>query len=173
MIVDRWKHILLDASQSEYFVSESYAALTAILAWVLQRIRTNQDDQSPATHAAIEVKQMLEQQSAIDFYRTAKAAIPKSVEKDFGSFNALGFLKWLRDGLCHGDASTVTPVNKGQALKGFRIRRLAQGDNQIRTLRLTPSMMQDTGAALATLYCNALALSTLSGVRQWPVTIEG
>lgn len=93
MIVDRWKRILLDSAQPEYAVSESYAALTAILAWVLQRIRTNQDDSTPATRAALEVKQMLEQQSAADFYRTAKMAIPNSVQKDFNSCNALGLLK--------------------------------------------------------------------------------
>lgn len=161
MIVDRWKRILLDSAQSDFAVSESYAALTAILAWVLQRIRTNQSDPSPATKAALEVKQVLEQQSAIDFYRTAQAPIPNSVQHDFHSCNALGLLKWLRDGLCHGDARTVTPVNRGQTLKGFKIRRLAQGDDRFRTLFLTHSMMQDTGIALATRYCSALHINAL------------
>jgi hypothetical protein len=157
-VVDRLHSMLKEAPHAEYNVTQSYGFCVAILAWVLQRIRTPEGHaMSPEDRAAISVKHALAQQKVAGPPWGLKAG--DTVTKghgDFEDFTAFEFLKWLRDASCHGDARQISPVNKGGSLIGFEFQSRSWGDDRKRSLILTQHDLRRIGCGLAEMYCEAL-----------------
>lgn len=158
-VVDRLRS-MLNETHAEFSVTLSYGLSVAILAWVMQRIRTPAHQaQSAEDHAAVSVKTALDQQrvEALPWgLKTGGAVTEPAVHADFKDFTAFNFLKWLRDATCHGDARQIAPVNDGNRLTGFEVRAAAHGDHE-RALVLTESDWRRIGSSLAKMYCEALA----------------
>ena len=158
-VVDRLRSLLNEPAHTEYNVTQAYGLCVAILAWVMQRVRTpDSHAQSPEDHAAIAVRTHLEQQSVDALPWALKTRVPSGQEADHWAFegcNAFDFLKWLRDATCHGDARQISPSNMGGSLVGFEIRAKARGDHE-RSLVLTERDLRRIGNALAKVYCEAL-----------------
>lgn len=158
-VVDRLRSLLNEPAHAEYNVTQAYGLCVAILAWVMQRVRTpDSQARSPEDHAAIAVRKSLERQSVEALPCGLKTRSPngQGVEHtEFKDFSAFDFLKWLRDATCHGDARQISPSNMGGSLVGFEIRAKAR-DDQERSLILTERDLRRIGNALATLYCDAL-----------------
>ena len=158
-VVDRLRAMLNEPPHAEYSVTQSYGLCVAILAWVMQRARTPENqDNSPEDLAAISVKSTLDGQSveALPWgLKTGGLEGQVSTSCDFRGFTAFDFLKWLRDASCHGDARQVFPVNSGGSLRGFEFRASARNDRE-RTLILTERDLRRIGLALAAMYCQAL-----------------
>jgi hypothetical protein len=152
--------MLTEAPHAEYNVTQSYGLCIAILAWVMQRIRTPEDKaQSPEDRAAISVKKTLNLQrvDALPWGLRTDGIESKSPDHgDFKGFTAFNFLKWLRDASCHGDARQIAPVNHGNKLMGFEFRAKGLGDDRARCLVLTESDLRRIGGCLAAMYCEAL-----------------
>lgn len=165
-VVDRLRSMLNEAPHASYNVTQSYGLCVAILAWVMQRVRTPESQaNSPEDYAAISVKSDLETQSVealpwgIKTIGQAGKA-PKNV--DFSGFTAFKFLTWLRDASCHGDARQIFPVNKGGSLIGFEFRAKARGDRE-RSLFLNEQDLRRIGKGLANLFCSALQVAASEG----------
>lgn len=158
-VVDRLRFLLLETPHADYSVTQAYGLCVAVLAWVMQRIRTpDSHAMSPDDHAAIEVRKKLEQQTVEAppwGIKTGIANLQVVEHGDFKDFSAFNFLKWLRDATCHGDARQVSPYNLGGRLIGFEIRATARGDHE-RSLVVTERDLRRIGGALATVYCDAL-----------------
>ncbi len=161
-VVDRLQKMLNETPHAEYNVTQSYGLCVAILAWVMQRVRTPESQaNSPEDCAAISVKSDLEQQIVEALPWGLKTRMPEgqiSRSGDFMGFTAFKFLTWLRDASCHGDARQVLPVNSGGSLRGFEFRASARGDHE-RKLVLTERDLRRIGVGLATMYCQALQLA--------------
>lgn len=163
-VVDRLRAMLDETPHAEYNLTQSYGLCVAILAWVMQRVRTPEKaDNSPEDRAAISVMAALDGQ---DVKALSWALNTGGVERqlaasgDFSGFTAFGFLKWLREASCHGDARQVFPVNSSGSLQGFEFRATARNDRQ-RTLFLTERDLRQIGLGLATMYCRALQSAAL------------
>ena len=158
-VVDRLRSMLHEPAHPEYNVTQAYGLCVAILAWVMQRVRTpDSQARSLEDHAAIKVRKSLERQpvEALPWGLKTLGPAGQGVEhKAFKDFSAFDFLKWLRDATCHGDARQISPSNMGGSLVGFEIRAKAR-DDQERSLILTERDLRRIGNALATLYCDAL-----------------
>lgn len=158
-VVDRLRAMLNETPHAEYNVTQSYGLCVAILAWVMQRVRTPESQSnSPEDRAAISVKSALDGQSVEALPWGLKTGAPEGqvpVSGDFRGFTAFNFLKWLRDASCHGDARQVLPVNSGGSLRGFEFRATAKNDQE-RSLILTERDLRRIGMGLATMYCQAL-----------------
>ena len=158
-VVDRLRSMLNEPSHPEFNVTQAYGLCIAILAWVMQRIRTpDSQASSPEDRAAIAARRNLEHQTveALPWgLNTRGPAEEIAVHADFKGFSAFDFLKWLRDATCHGDARQVSPFNVGGSLAGFEIRATARGDRD-RLLRLTERDLRRIGNALGSLYCISL-----------------
>ncbi len=158
-VVDRLRALLDEPEHPRYNVTQAYGLCVAILAWVMQRIRTPEcQADSPEALAAIAMCKHLEQQDvgALPWGLKTSGHSPQTADhEDFKGFSAFEFLKWLRDATCHGDARNVSPINVGASLVGFRIRMKAHGD-RVRALTLTERDLRRIGHALAHAYCDAL-----------------
>ena len=158
-VVDRLREMLNERPHAKFNVTQSYGLCVAILAWVMQRVRTFESPtNSPEDRAAISVKQVLDEQSldALPWgLKTGGFEGYDSENKDFKDFTAFKFLKWLRDATCHGDARQVFPVSSGGSLQGFKFRASSKKDVE-RTLILTERDLRRIGSGLATMYCKAL-----------------
>lgn len=158
-VVDRLRSMLNEPAHAEYNVTQAYGLCVAILAWVMQRVRTPDSRASSAEdRAAIAARKSLEQQhvEALPWgLKTPGTAGQGAEHGAFKDFSAFDFLKWLRDATCHGDARQVTPSNLGGSLVGFEIRATARGDHE-RSLVLSERDLRRIGNALATVYCEAL-----------------
>lgn len=159
-VVDRLRAMLNETPHAEYNVTQSYGLCVAILAWVMQRIRTH-DDRSVEDQVAKALKVKLERQKV--------EAAPwelitnDSAQSDFKDFSSFDFLKWLRDASCHGDARKVFPENLGGELIGFKFRMTAcnrEGKKKIKDVERSITLMEcdlrRIGSALADMYCEAL-----------------
>lgn len=159
-VVDRLRSMINEAPHAEYNVTQSYGLCVAILAWVMQRIRTPEHKaQSPEDHAAISVKKALDQQrvEALPWgLKSDGAGTNPRDHGDFKGFTAFDFLKWLRDASCHGDARQIAPVNHGNKLTGFELSAKGLGDDRMRCLILSESDLRRIGGSLASIYCEAL-----------------
>lgn len=164
-VVDRLRCLLNEPSHPEYNVTQAYGLCVAILAWVMQRIRTPDNRAtSPEDRAAIAARRSLEQQNveALPWGLKTRGSSSLGAEHgDFNDFSAFDFLKWLRDATCHGDARQISPFNVGGSLDGFEIRATARGDHE-RALLLTERDLRRIGNALASIYCDALQLAASS-----------
>lgn len=158
-VVDRLRAMLNETPHTEYNVTQSYGLCVAILAWVMQRVRTPESQaNSPEDRAAISAKSALDGQrvEALPWgLKTGGSEGQALTNGDFRGFTAFNFLKWLRDASCHGDARQVSPVNSGGSLRGFEFRASAKNDRE-RTLVLTGRDMRRIGMGLAAIYCRAL-----------------
>jgi len=158
-VVDRLRSMLSEAPHPDYNVTQAYGLCVAILAWVMQRIRTPEHQtSSPEDRAAVAARQLLEQQKveALPWgLKTHGASGSMSLQSDFKDFTAFDFLKWLRDASCHGDARQISPVNAGGSLTGFGFRATARDDHE-RSLVLTERDLRRIGCAVASMYCDAL-----------------
>ncbi|ESS14721.1 hypothetical protein MOLA814_00282 [Betaproteobacteria bacterium MOLA814] len=158
-VVDRLRTMLNETPHAEYNVTQSYGLCVAILAWVMQRVRTPEStDNSTEDRAAISVKVALDGQNVEDLpwaLNTGGSERQLHTSGDFKGFTAYDFLKWLRDASCHGDARQVSPVNSGSTLGGFEFRASARNDRE-RTLVLTERDLRRIGLGLAAMYCQAL-----------------
>ena len=158
-VVDRLRAMLNEKPHAKYNVPQSYGLCVAILAWVMQRVRTRESEtNSPEDRAAISMKTALDGQSveALPWGLTtggSEETLPTN--GDFKGFTAFDFLKWLRDASCHGDARQVIPMNSGGTLRGFEFRAAAKNDRE-RTLVLNERDLRRIGSALADMYCKAL-----------------
>lgn len=159
-VVDRLRAMLDETPHAEYNVTQSYGMCVAILAWVMQRVRTPANQaESPEDRIARMVKSDLDRQSAAALPWKLQTAMPDC--SDFKGFTASQFLVWLRDASCHGDARQVFPVNRGGCLIGFKFRATARNDQE-RSLVLTERDLRRIGLGLATMYCDALQNIDLS-----------
>jgi len=158
-VVDRLRALLNETPHAEYNVTQAYGLCLAVLAWVMQRVRTPENHaNSPEDRAAISVKLALEAQGvdALPWgLMTGGADGHEAANGDFKGFTAFSFLKWLRDASCHGDARQVFPANSGGSLRGFEFRASARNDRE-RTLVLNERDLRRIGVGLATMYCQAL-----------------
>ena len=160
-VVDRLRAMLNETPHAEYNVTQSYGLCVAILAWVMQRVRTPENAaNSQEDCAAISVKAALDGQSveALPWgLQTGGPAGRVPVCSDFRGFTAFNFLKWLRDASCHGDARQVFPENKNGELIGFKFQMKSDSDQKIRSLVLRETDLRRIGSALADMYCKALS----------------
>jgi hypothetical protein len=160
-VVDRLRAMLNETPHAEYNVTQSYGLCVAILAWVMQRVRTPENAaNSQEDCAAISVKAALDGQSveALPWgLQTGGPAGRVLLCSDFRGFTAFNFLKWLRDASCHGDARKVFPENSHGELVGFRFQMKSDSDQKIRSLVLRETDLRRIGSALADMYCKALS----------------
>lgn len=160
-VVDRLRAMLNETPHAQYNVTQSYGLCVAILAWVMQRVRTPENAaNSQEDCAAISVKAALDGQSveALPWgLQTGGPAGRVPVCSDFRGFTAFNFLKWLRDASCHGDARKVFPENSQGELDGFRFQMKSDSDQKIRSLVLRETDLRRIGSALADIYCKALS----------------
>lgn len=156
-VVDRLRAMLNETPHAEYNVTQSYGLCVAILAWVMQRVRTPEGQaKSPEAWAAKSVKSTLDTQNVEALPWGLKTGGSGSVNGDFMGFTAFKFLKWLRDASCHGDARKVFPENKHGKLIGFRFQMKSDSDQKVRSLVLMEVDLRRIGSALADMYCKAL-----------------
>ncbi len=158
-VVDRLRSMLNEPAHPEFGVTQAYGLCVAILAWVMQRIRTPDSRASSAEdRAAIAARKSLEQEhvEALPWGLNTYGPVGQSAEHGaFKDFSAFDFLRWLRDATCHGDARQISPSNMGGSLVGFEIRATARGDHE-RSLVLSERDLRRIGNALAMVYCEAL-----------------
>jgi len=158
-VVDRLRSMLNETPHTVYNVTQSYGLCIAIMAWVMQRIRTPVGKAlSPEDRAAVSVKKALELQrvEALPWgLKTGAAGSAPAAHGDFIGFTAFRFLEWLRNAICHGDARQIAPVNHGNKLTGFEVRATARNDQE-RALVLTENDWRRIGSSLAQMYCEAL-----------------
>lgn len=166
-VVDRLRAMLVEPPHQAYNVTQSYALCVAILAWVMQRIRTpgNQVD-TPDARAAVSVKARLEGQPAEAmpwFARQPSSGLDIVDRGNFADQTAFDFLKSLRDAMCHGDARSVFPINRNGQLVGFEFRVMSrEGIEWSATLKERD--LRRIGTALAAMYCEALQAAVAPGV---------
>ena len=164
-VVDRLRKMISEPPHEQYNVTQSYGLCVAILAWVLQRIRTPEGQvSSQEDRAAVSVKSNLESQSieALPWGVITTAPEGKiAPAADFKDCNTFEFLKWLRDASCHGDARQIFPVNQGNTLVGFLFKATAMGDQE-RSVTLKEVDLRRIGTALADMYCKALQAASPS-----------
>lgn len=154
-VVDRLRAMLSETPHADYNVTQSYGLCVAILAWVMQRVRTPEiQTESLQDRAAISVKEKLDAQKVEVAPWELKTSQP--IHCEFKDFSAFDFLKWLRDASCHGDARKVFPENKNGELVGFRFRMKSDSDQKVRSLVLMEVDLRRIGSALADIYCAAL-----------------
>ena len=166
-VVDRLRAMLVEPPHQAYNVTQSYALCVAILAWVMQRIRTpgNQVD-TPDARAAVSVKARLEGQAAEAMPWIARQPNfrPDTVVRgSLADQTAFDFLKSLRDAMCHGDARSVFPINRNGELVGFEFRVMSREGVEWSAI-LKERDLRRIGTALASMYCEALQAAVAPGV---------
>lgn len=169
-VVDRFRSLLNEPEHPMYNVTQAYGLCVAILAWVIQRIRTPVSQaSSPEDYAAIAVHKYLNEQTveALPWGLKTHGIVGHEAEHGaFKSFSAFDFLEWLRNATCHGDARQVSPHNLDGRLIGFEIRATARGDHE-RSLVLTERDLRRIGGALASVYCEALQSAVSSSANHF------
>jgi hypothetical protein len=159
-VVERLRTMLIEQPHRKFNVTQSYGLCCSILAWVMQRIRSPEGDTKTAFgKAAIALKSKLEDQSIEGPPWGIKTSSVDTRETaiDFVGWNAFDFLVWLRNGICHGDARQITPVNEGNTLVGFRITaNKSKNDKHSCTLVLYEDDLRRIGSSLASFYCQDL-----------------
>lgn len=166
-VVDRLRAMLVEPPHQAYNVTQSYALCVAILAWVMQRIRTRANEvDTPEARAAVTVKARLVGQpaEAMPWFARQPSSGPDIVDRgNFADQTAFDFLKSLRDAMCHGDARSVFPINRNGQLVGFEFRVMSrEGIEWSATLKERD--LRRIGTALAAMYCEALQAAVAPGV---------
>lgn len=166
-VVDRLRAMLVEPPHQAYNVTQSYGLCMAILAWVMQRIRTpgNQVD-TPDARAAVSVKARLEGQpaDAMPWFARQLNFGPDTADRgNLADQTAFDFLKSLRDAMCHGDARSVFPINRNGELVGFEFRVMSREGVEWSSV-LKERDLRRIGTALAAMYCEALQAAVAPGV---------
>ena len=160
--VERLRNMLKTVKE-DYKVTECYALFTALLCWVMQRIRTD-DDHGVHDLLARAVRSELEASGIEEEPWAMKPALERArgghVELNdlgkFGEITAFEFLLALRNAVAHGDAGEICPVNEDRILVGHSFQCSRPGKLQIESIVLYRRDMQRIGCALADLYCGAM-----------------
>lgn len=155
---------MLSAVREDYKVTESYALFTAILCWVLQRIRTPEHQDGINDHLARQVREGLEEKLIEDepwLIRTEDIQVHDDplLPRSFPAFRqmpAFAFLKSLRDAVAHGDARSIRPINERGILVGHSFECERARNDPIGTIVLRRADMRRIGCALAELYCTKM-----------------
>ncbi|GHT89956.1 hypothetical protein AGMMS49545_01810 [Betaproteobacteria bacterium] len=159
-VVDRLRAMLEEQPHKKYNVTQAYGLCVAILAWVMQRIRTTEEQaQSPEDRTAVSLMKKLKKQKIESSPWCLQKDVNKGQESsdfDFKGYSAFCFLKWLRNASCHGDARNVFPINNREELVGFEFRSTARGDDRERAVFLCEADLRKIGIVLASQYCEAL-----------------
>lgn len=160
-VVDRLRAILAEPPHAQYNVTQAYGLCVAILAWVMQRIRTPmQQARSPEAIAACVLADELKEMS---FRSSPFSVATDSVSGFSDDLKVFDFLVWLRDASSHGDARNVTAINNGHNLVGFRCKARCQG--KLCSSNLKEEDLRRIGAELATRYCNALKNASQNSIQ--------
>jgi hypothetical protein len=181
-VVDRLGQMLDGAPHVAFNVTQTYALFTAVLCWVMQRVRTpesriqTEDDEI----AVVLGTKLSEQRLGEDPWTFAAPVgralvgghtIPRLVPESLENHSVLRFVVNLRDAVAHGDARTVQPFHlRGTAgeqhlLAGFTFicRERDRADRRRIGWRgevtLLESDMRRIGTNLAKSYCEAMRSS--------------
>lgn len=130
-VVDRLGQMLLEADQSPFEVTQTYALFSSILCWTVQRLRSPHSEIDGVAIAARQLWNVWKQQdiasdpwciwtdpSDRNFLANGKT-IKVPNPSNFEDHDAARFLENLRNAVAHGDARTVQPFNVGSHLHGF------------------------------------------------------
>lgn len=151
-VVDRLRIMLGETPHEKYNVTQSYGLCVAILAWVMQRIRTPKNQaQSPQAKAA---RALASELNSINFISSNFAVNSSSLEGFSESLTAFEFFVWLRDASCHGDARNIVAINDLDNLVGFQFNARCNGERC--SAKLWEADLRKIGVELATWYCTAL-----------------
>lgn len=166
-VVDRLRAMLVESPHQAYNVTQSYALCVAILAWVMQRIRTRANEvDTPEARAAVAVKARLEGQpaEAMPWFARRPNLHPDTAGRgSVADQTAFDFLKSLRDAMCHGDARSVFPINRNGELVGFEFRVMSREGVEWSAI-LKERDLRRIGTAVASMYCEALQAAVDPGV---------
>lgn len=138
---------MLCTAKEDYRATESYALFTAILCWVMQRIRVDDGQNEPADECARSVQEYLKNQYISDS--------PWNVER-VGNLSAFDFFMKLRNAVAHGDARSIRPVNRNSILVGHEFLLCERGREHIATVQLERRDMQRLGTSLAKCFCDEM-----------------
>ena len=166
--VGRMRDMILKIDD-DYEVTHSYALFTAILCWVMQRIRST--GTSPIDRRAQSVLVTLENElitSSPWRIATFVDGDPKNIRDitqpvsvpGFEGFTVSRFLTTLRNAAAHGDARNITPVNRNQVLIGHNFHCSESENGKVvwrGNIILDGATMRRIGAELAHRFCDALA----------------
>lgn len=133
---------MLRTTKEDYKATESYALLTTIVCWVVQRVRTPANRNGPDDVLAREVG------IALQGVRISDA--PWEVH-GLPAMTAYEFFIEFRNAVAHGDARKIKPLNEGDVLTGQIIPIAGQ------QVKLRRAAMQRLGCALADLFCDTMA----------------
>jgi hypothetical protein len=177
-VVSRLRLMLEEPPHENFNVTQTYALFTAILCWVMQRIRIrpheiNSLDDRIAHHL---FKKLEGASVATDPWRVQVAPTARELwgrrafavpaPQGFETHTAARFLINLRDATAHGDARNVSPFNiigsGGRLLAGFTFECSEFKDRKKvwgGTITLLEADMRRIGIQLAKLYCDAIRRS--------------
>jgi hypothetical protein len=155
---------MLQRPSRTYSVSHSYAVFTAILCWVVQRVRSPLDGSSIAEASAALWQELTNERVEDEpwsLWTNGTLRLPRSL----GPYPGLehlaitSFLTALRDAVAHGDGRRIRPVNRHARLVGHEFLLDIGRGAQKRTVavQLNRTMMRRIGGALAQRFCAALA----------------
>jgi len=155
---------MLGDLREPYKVTESYALFTAILCWILQRIRTPEQEDGENDELARSVRCKLEQ-IPIDAPPWSVKTTPQEEGElhrnahcfpAFAGLSAFDFFKSLRDVVAHGDARAIRPVNVNGFLVGHEFDCERRRGEPIGTITLYRADMQRLGVGLVDLFCQTM-----------------
>lgn len=159
--VERLALMLRDVSEP-YKTTETYALFTAILCWVVQRVRTPQQDGSLHARLARGVADTFQEQRILGSPpRLTGMQVLANGDVDEGQLGfatALDVLIAFRDAVAHGDARGVKPVNENGYLTGHEFRLRCAG--QTYHVRLRRRDMAALGCDVAEAFCDQMRLAS-------------
>lgn len=139
---------MLTSTREDYKATESYALFSTIVCWVIQRARTQ------ANQNGLDDVQAREVGIALQAARISDA--PWSVQ-DLPEMTALDFFTSIRNAVAHGDGRQIKPLNEG----GFLTGQIVPIDGS--RIRLRRTDMARLGCALANLFCETMAAHEQEG----------
>ena len=159
--VERLALMLRDVNEP-YKTTETYALFTAILCWVLQRMRTPQNEGSLHARLARQVAGILDERRILGSPPRITSmdvrANGEVEEGPLGFATAKDVLIAFRDAVAHGDARGVKPVNENGYLTGHEFRlRCADETHHV---RLSRREMAALGCDIADAFCDQMRLAS-------------
>lgn len=140
---------MLGTAKEDYKTTESYALFTAILCWVMQRVRTPEHHDNLGDGHARSVGERLKE------HRISEE--PWQIGQ-FENMSAFDFFKHLRDSVAHGDRRRISPLNENSILVGHSFElRSHNGARLVGTVDLRRKDMRRLGIQLAELFCEAMS----------------
>lgn len=178
-VVGRLRLMLEEPPHENFNVTQTYALFTAVLCWVMQRIRIRPHEiESRDDKISHELFKKLEESPVatgpwcVHIRPTARTEtvgatiVPVPAPRGFETHTAERFLINLRDATAHGDARNVSPFNvtvgAEPLLAGFTFE-CSEFKNRKKvwggTITLLEADMRRIGIQLAKLYCDAIRRS--------------